>query len=181
MAPEMVVNTVGYTTSVDWWALGVLVFEMVAGRSPFSAEAPMQVYRNILGSNLPPFPPAAAADGGRPSAEEVAAHGAACRFVGALLTHRPSQRLGNLDGGADDVKAHEWFVGLDWKALEAGQIVPPWAPTLAGPADTRYFADCVSEVVHLAIGDGKADYEGLSDECRLLADAHFAPFDPFIS
>ena len=190
MAPEMICSPSGYTQSVDWWALGVLVFEMIAGRSPFCAKAPLQVYRNILEANVPPLPPPAAADGGPPSADEMTAHAAASRLVRALLTHRPSHRLGNLDGGAADVKAHEWFAGLDWAALEAGQIEPPWAPALSGLDDTRFFAECIDESVELRIaawpadggGDGGTKGGGGSLPAELAAFAleHFAPFGPLV-
>jgi len=163
---------------------------MIAGRSPFCAKAPLQVYRNILEANVPPLPPPAAADGGPPSADEMTAHAAASRLVRALLTHRPSHRLGNLDGGAADVKAHEWFAGLDWAALEAGQIEPPWAPALSGLDDTRFFAECIDESAELRIvawpadggGDGGAKGGGGSLPAELAAFAfeHFAPFGPLV-
>jgi serine/threonine protein kinase len=199
MAPEMIRHRTGYTTSVDWWAFGVLVFEMIGGRSPFCAKAPMQVYRNILEMNPPPpLPAPTAPNGGPPSAAEIASHAAANRCIRSLLTHRPTQRLGNLDGGAADVKAHEWFADLDWDALAAGQIAPPWIPELSGPADTRYFAECSAERPVLNIltaarrGEGScaAALGGAGDAAAQAAPAaapsvagaedHFASFGPMV-
>lgn len=60
-------------------------------------------------------------------------------IIGQLCTVDPTHRLGNLPGGAKDVKAHPWFEHIEWKKLYNRELDPPIKPKLSGPADTRNF------------------------------------------
>jgi len=60
-------------------------------------------------------------------------------IVGKLCRVDPLHRLGNMSGGARDVKAHPWFAHIDWKRLYNRELSPPIKPHLTGPADTRNF------------------------------------------
>lgn len=124
LAPE-IIQCSGHGSAVDWWSLGILLFEMLAGYPPFYDPNPILIYEKILAGNLV-FP-----EGIDPLSRDL---------ISSLLTADRSRRLGNLRGGADDVKNHPWFYGVDWKALEEGRIPPPIVPFLGRPGDTSNFS-----------------------------------------
>jgi len=131
LAPELVQGR-GHGYGVDWWAVGVLLYEMLSGYSPFAdheANDQVTIYKNILRGKLR-----------FPSAFRDAA---AKDLVTRLLTANPSQRLGCLKGGGADVKAHPFFAGLavDWDALQRKTVTPPIRPQLKSQLDTSNFDD----------------------------------------
>merc|ERR1719228_2201262 len=101
LAPEIVTGQ-GHGKGVDWWTLGVLIYEMLASVSPFYASDPLMMYRNIVrGKYKTP----------KYFSDEVA------DMVKALLCRRATKRLGVIAGGATTIKKHPWFVGIDWDAM----------------------------------------------------------------
>lgn len=123
LAPE-IIQSKGHGKGVDWWALGVLLYEMLAGYPPFFDENPFGIYQKILLGRVecPRHFDANAKD-----------------IVRRLLQSDRSKRLGNLKGGADDVKRSKWFKGLDFDALIKREIPPPIVPEIRHPVDTRNF------------------------------------------
>eukprot|EP00908_Phaeocystis_cordata_P009652 Transcript_20447.p2 GENE.Transcript_20447~~Transcript_20447.p2 ORF type:complete len:324 (+),score=162.70 Transcript_20447:963-1934(+) len=118
VAPEVVCGS-GHSAPADFWALGVLLYEMLAGYPPFCADSALGVFALALHSEptLPDhFPPEAKA------------------LVGALLVRQPRMRLGSLGarggrcGGAVDVACHAFFEGIDWRALLAREVEAPVIP-----------------------------------------------------
>jgi serine/threonine protein kinase len=110
LAPEIVASA-GHHTGADWWTLGVLVYEMLVGYTPFYDEAgPASMYSKILAGKVafPQGVPAAAQD-----------------LVRSLLQTKPTRRLGVLLGGAEVIKNHAWFRGFDWAALTSRQMPAP--------------------------------------------------------
>lgn len=122
LAPE-ILRRKAYGVGVDWWALGTLLFEMIAGLPPFYDRNRQQMYRKILQATL--APPAWMS----PEAADLCAK---------LLERDPAKRFGL--NGAEDVKSHPFFAGLDWDALERKEISPPWLPAVAGAEDTSNIA-----------------------------------------
>jgi len=109
LAPE-IVSGKGHGKAVDWWTLGVLIYEMLASYPPFYDEEPMKTYQKIVSGkvNYPPhFSPEAV------------------NLVGKLLQLKPANRLGVIKGGAALIKAHPWFKGFDWNAHVQQKITPP--------------------------------------------------------
>ncbi|KAL0041624.1 hypothetical protein WJX79_009879 [Trebouxia sp. C0005] len=123
LAPELVTQT-GHARPVDWWAAGVLIFEMAAGYPPFYNEDRVAMFRNIcqVKYTCPPHFSKELRD-----------------LVKRLLTHSPSQRLGSLKGGALDVKAHPWFKDFDWESFEKQTMPAPYIPKVSSPEDTHNF------------------------------------------
>lgn len=122
VAPE-VIQSHGHGKSADWWALGILMYEMAMGYPPVHEESPFLVYKKILKGNFQ-FPRKL-----RPSHKGI---------ISGLLTVDPLYRLGS-HFGAHDIKRHPFFTGVDWHRVLARGYPPPIAVKLSFPGDTRYF------------------------------------------
>jgi serum/glucocorticoid-regulated kinase 2 len=120
LAPE-VLKGQGHGTAVDWWSLGTLVYEMLTGLPPFYSQNINIMYQKILNGELR-FPP-------------YLSEQAQSLFEG-LLTRDPEKRLGSGATGAQDIKAHAFFSGMDWKKLEARELDPPFKPSVKSEVDT---------------------------------------------
>jgi len=109
LSPEVIMGT-GHDKSVDWWALGVLIYEMYAGYPPFFGEHPFEIYEKICDGRYQ-FP--------HHFDDKIK------DLITKLLQPSRARRLGNLVGRAKDVKDHEFFCGVDWEALNSRSIKPP--------------------------------------------------------
>jgi protein kinase A len=117
LAPE-VVSSKGYNKSVDWWSLGILIFEMLCGFTPFwDSGSPVKIYENILRGKVK-YPPYLHAD--------------AVDLLSQLITSDLTKRLGNLHGGPSDVKNHPWFAEVTWDRLARKDIDAPYIPPIRG-------------------------------------------------
>ncbi|KAH6614525.1 kinase-like domain-containing protein [Chaetomium sp. MPI-SDFR-AT-0129] len=119
MAPE-VIRGEGYTTAVDWWALGILIYEFLTGYPPFGDY-------NQISKGTITFP------------QEPAINVAAQNIIRQLCTVNSACRLGNISGGAARVKAHAFFEGVDWDAVFQKQHRGPITPQITYPGDTQFF------------------------------------------
>ncbi|KAH6619246.1 kinase-like domain-containing protein [Chaetomium sp. MPI-SDFR-AT-0129] len=124
LAPEVLLDETGYTKMVDFWSLGVLVFEMCCGWSPFYAEDTQQMYKNIAFGKVR-FPRDTLSLEGR-------------NFVKGLLNRNPKHRLGATND-AQELKEHAFFADIDWDALSRKLITPPFKPQLKSDTDVSYF------------------------------------------
>jgi protein-serine/threonine kinase len=124
LAPEVLLDEQGYTKMVDFWSLGVLVFEMCCGWSPFYAEDTQQMYKNIAFGKVR-FPRDALSTEGR-------------NFVKGLLNRNPKHRLGATRDAAELIE-HPFFADVDWDALGKKNLIPPFKPKLSSAADTSNF------------------------------------------
>ena len=115
-APE-VVDGCAHDKGVDWWGLGVLLWEFLTGLPPFYHPNLQTMYDMIRTATLE-FPPDFTPD--------------TRDFIARLLERDPTRRLGNVpgDGDVEAVKAHPFFGGIDWEALYARRIDPPWRPAI---------------------------------------------------
>ncbi|KAG0298291.1 hypothetical protein BGZ98_000256 [Dissophora globulifera] len=123
LAPE-IIQSKGHGKAVDWWALGILIFEMLAGYPPFFDDNPFGIYEKILAGRIY-FP--AHID---PTAKDL---------IKKLLTADRTKRLGNLKDGSDDIKNHKWFRGVDWEGLYNRTVTAPIVPPYVHPGDTGNF------------------------------------------
>uniref|UniRef100_A0A3P9H026 cGMP-dependent protein kinase n=1 Tax=Oryzias latipes TaxID=8090 RepID=A0A3P9H026_ORYLA len=125
VAPEIILNK-GHNFSVDFWALGILVFELLTGSPPFSGSDQMTIYTFILkGIEKMDFPKIISK---RPE-----------DLIRKLCRRNPSERLGNLKNGMTDIKKHRWFTGFNWEGLKARKLASPLKRELKGPMDHSYF------------------------------------------
>uniref|UniRef100_A0A8C1C429 protein kinase C n=1 Tax=Cyprinus carpio carpio TaxID=630221 RepID=A0A8C1C429_CYPCA len=125
LAPEVLTET-SYTRAVDWWGLGVLIFEMLVGESPFPGDDEEEVFDSIVNDEVryPRFL----------STEAIS-------IMRRLLRRNPERRLGAGERDAEEVKKHPFFRDMDWAALLAKKIRPPFMPTIKGREDVSNFDD----------------------------------------
>uniref|UniRef100_A0A8C0XNE0 Serine/threonine-protein kinase N2 n=2 Tax=Castor canadensis TaxID=51338 RepID=A0A8C0XNE0_CASCN len=125
LAPEVLTET-SYTRAVDWWGLGVLIYEMLVGESPFPGDDEEEVFDSIVNDEVryPRFL----------STEAIS-------IMRRLLRRNPERRLGAGEKDAEDVKKHPFFRLIDWNALMDKKVKPPFVPTIRGREDVSNFDD----------------------------------------
>jgi len=126
-APELILGD-GHGKAVDWWALGILIFEMLSGAPPFIKDDPEETYTAIvqLGQKCIDYP--------KTMSKVV------IDIIRRLLLYNPEKRLGAPEvGGGESVRKHQWFKHIKWDKLEARELTPPLETGLDGPEDLRYF------------------------------------------
>jgi serine/threonine protein kinase len=120
LAPE-VISGQGHGSAVDWWTLGVFMYEMIYGRTPFKGESNDKTLANIIKQPLAfPRVGAAAATG-----KEWDEHLRAQDLMSQLLAKNPKKRLGGSTGSAE-VKRHDFFKGVNWALVRS--VRPPEVP-----------------------------------------------------
>jgi len=122
-APEIILSK-GYGKSVDWWAVGVLIFEMAAGYPPFMADEPVKTYEKIAAGKVN-FP--------AHFSSEIK------NLIWNLLQVDLSKRYGNLKDGVNDIKSHIWFATTDWVGLVNRRLEAPFVPKVKGAGDVTNF------------------------------------------
>lgn len=133
----------GHNQAADWWSLGILIYELLAGYPPFYDPNPVRIYDQVL-SGVLRFPP----DFG-PITRSL---------LTELLCINKSRRLGNLAGGYRDVMNHDFFRHVNWEAVRRKQVLhrlaelpnrrrlthqklaPPWIPPIRHAGDTIMFS-----------------------------------------
>ncbi|XP_067876939.1 serine/threonine-protein kinase N2 [Heterodontus francisci] len=123
LAPEVLTDT-SYTRAVDWWGLGVLIYEMLVGESPFPGDDEEEVFDSIVNDEVryPRFL----------SSEAIA-------IMRRLLRRNPERRLGSSERDAEEVKKQPFFREIDWEALLAKKMKPPFVPTIKDREDVSNF------------------------------------------
>ncbi|KAG8192425.1 hypothetical protein JTE90_017956 [Oedothorax gibbosus] len=123
IAPEIILGK-RYNQSVDWWSFGILLFEMLVGRSPFVGTDEDELFWSIC--NEEPFYPR--------FLPKDAKH-----ILENLLIKTPSDRLGMQTSLAGNIEDHPFFSTINWEKLEKKQIPPPFKPTVLSDTDTGNF------------------------------------------
>ena len=123
LAPE-VINGDGHDKAVDWWSVGILLFEMLVGLPPFYSENVNLMYELIQKADLriPSFVQYDARD-----------------LLRKLLVVDPAQRLGSGDDDAVPIRGHRFFSKLDFEKLFNRKIKPDFIPKVRGDTDTSNF------------------------------------------
>ena len=123
LAPEIILNK-GHGKPVDWWTMGILLYEMLVGIDPFSDDDPMQIYQKIIKGKIN-FPK----DFDK-NAKSLIKH---------LLTADTTKRYGCLKNGVKDILNHRLFIGYDWKNFVFLKMEPPYIPPIKSATDTSNF------------------------------------------
>ncbi|XP_043518462.1 serine/threonine-protein kinase N isoform X2 [Frieseomelitta varia] len=123
LAPEVLTET-SYTRAVDWWGLGVLIFEMLVGESPFPGDDEEEVFDSIVNDEVryPRFL----------SLEAIA-------IMRRLLRKNPARRLGSSERDAEDVKKQAFFWHIAWDDLLLRRVKPPFVPVIHSVEDVSNF------------------------------------------
>jgi serine/threonine protein kinase len=123
MAPEILLDK-KYGRAVDWWAFGVLIYQMLLQQSPFRGEDEDEIYDAIL-ADEPLYPIHMPRD--------------SVSILQKLLTREPDMRLGSGPTDAQEIMSHAFFKGTNWEDVYAKKIAPPFKPTIKGEKDTSNF------------------------------------------
>ncbi|RMZ99642.1 ribosomal S6 kinase beta-1-like [Brachionus plicatilis] len=122
MAPEILLR-LGHDKSVDWWSFGALMFDMLTGSPPFTAENRKKTIDKIINGKLliPPYLTNEAKD-----------------LIKKMLKKKPNQRLGYIDD-AVSIKNHPFFAKYCWEQVYNRTYEPPYRPTLKSEDDVSQF------------------------------------------
>ena len=124
LAPE-VINGSGHGKEVDWWSLGVILFEMLVGRSPFYNRDV-----NVMLDNI------------RDSSREIhwphTLSSVAKSFLQEILVQNPKRRLGYGSKGLENIKSHKFFSSIDWAKLRRKDVKVPFKPKIKKEDYTGY-------------------------------------------
>ncbi|CAL8344175.1 unnamed protein product [Lota lota] len=123
LAPEVLTDD-DYTRAVDWWGMGVLIFQMLVGESPFTGEEEEEVFDSIVNEDVQ-YPATLAPD--------------AIAIMRKLLKKNPVKRLGGGEGDAEDVKEDTFYQSLEWACLLSKTLTPPFLPKISAPCDVSNF------------------------------------------
>uniref|UniRef100_A0A8C6TRZ0 protein kinase C n=1 Tax=Neogobius melanostomus TaxID=47308 RepID=A0A8C6TRZ0_9GOBI len=123
LAPEVLTDN-NYTRSVDWWGLGVLIYEMLVGESPFPGDDEEEVFDSIVNDDVR-YPRFLSPD--------------SVSLIQKLLQKNPAMRLGAGEEDAAEIKIHKFFQGIDWDALLAKRMKPPFVPVIKEAKDVSNF------------------------------------------
>uniref|UniRef100_A0AAY4ECT3 non-specific serine/threonine protein kinase n=1 Tax=Denticeps clupeoides TaxID=299321 RepID=A0AAY4ECT3_9TELE len=123
LAPEVLEDN-DYGRAVDWWGLGVVMYEMMCGRLPFYNQDHERLFELILMEEIR-FP--------RNLSPEAKA------LLAGLLKKDPKQRLGGSSEDAKEVMAHKFFSTINWQDVLQKKLIPPFKPQVTSETDTRYF------------------------------------------
>lgn len=127
LAPEIILSK-GHNKGVDYWAFGILIYEMLVGQSPFYCNDQMRLFKKIVQGKF-----------SYPSSRPVTK--AADDLIQRLLQRHQSKRLGNLKGGHIDVQKHPWFSDIKIEKLLNRELKAPWEPPIKNALDASNFDD----------------------------------------
>ena len=130
----------GHNQGVDWWALGVLLYEMIVGVAPFCFDPvtkkpnadlpPTELYKNILNPRYELAFPSRLSS-------------AVCSLIEMLLAWDPLTRIGRLTNGAEGVRSHVFYDAINWDELLDRSMKPPFMPELKDNQDTSHFDEAM--------------------------------------
>ncbi|GMT17385.1 hypothetical protein PFISCL1PPCAC_8682, partial [Pristionchus fissidentatus] len=134
IAPEVILKK-GYNKPVDWWALGVLIHEMITGYTPFYHDNKDKMYKKIISGNMS-FP----------------SHFSAKLkdLLKNMLKVDPEKRIGSSKKGAVEIKNHKWFESTDWQSIYEREMEAPFIPSCRGPGDASNFDNWQEEPFHVS-------------------------------
>ncbi|XP_057651068.1 microtubule-associated serine/threonine-protein kinase 3 isoform X1 [Diorhabda carinulata] len=132
IAPEVILRQ-GYGKPVDWWSMGIILYEFLIGCVPFFGETPEELFAHTVQDEIE-----------WPENEDWPIQGEAKDLIISLLQHSPRDRLGT--GGAHEIKEHVYFNTIDWNSLLRKKA--EFIPQLQHDEDTSYFDSRIDRYSH---------------------------------
>uniref|UniRef100_A0A3B4YZV5 Ribosomal protein S6 kinase n=1 Tax=Seriola lalandi dorsalis TaxID=1841481 RepID=A0A3B4YZV5_SERLL len=132
---RVICSFIFWLSFLDWWSLGVLMYELLTGGSPFTVDGDENSHTDIakrISKKDPPFPK----DMG-PLAKDL---------IQRLLIKDPKKRLGSGPNGAENVKKHPFYQKINWEDLAAKKVPAPFKPVIRDELDVSNFADEFTEM-----------------------------------
>lgn len=125
MAPEIIMGK-GHDKAADWWSVGILLYEMLTGKQPFTGGNRHKIQQKIVKDKLklPTF-----------------LSGEAHSLLKGLLQKDPSKRLGSGPNGLEEIRCHRWFKPVNWYKLDKREIQPSFKPAVYGKECVANFSD----------------------------------------
>ena len=123
LAPEIILNK-GHGKPVDWWTMGILLYEMLVGIDPFSDDDPMAIYQKIVKGKIH-FP------------KDIDKN--AKSLIKHLLNGDTTKRFGCLKNGVKDIATHRFFDKFNWRNFVYRKMAPPFIPKIGSSNDTSNF------------------------------------------
>lgn len=124
MAPEIIIEESDYGKEVDWWAFGVLLYQMILTKTPFKGEDEEEVFNAIL-NDEPLYPITMAKE--------------SVDIIQKLLNRNPQFRLGSSERDALDIMEHQYFSDINFDDILNGKVQPPYIPNIKDPKDALCF------------------------------------------
>lgn len=149
LAPEVIEDN-DYGRAVDWWGIGVVMYEMMCGRLPFYNRDHDVLFTLIIMGEVK-YPRTLSAE--------------ARDLLSGLLIKDPSKRLGGGPEDAKEIERHPFFSCINWRELEQKRIPPPFKPQVTSETDTRYFdSEFTGESVQLTPPDNSGPLGAIQEE-----------------
>lgn len=123
LSPESILGIGGDNAAVDWWALGVVMYEFIYGFPPFHADTPEKVFDNVISRRI------------QWHEDQVEVSPEALDLMNRLMCSDPKERLGSR--GAAEVKCHAFFAGINWDTIATDEA--SFVPDVTDPESTDYF------------------------------------------
>ncbi|KAJ7950132.1 Serine/threonine-protein kinase [Quillaja saponaria] len=130
MSPEIILGK-GHDKAADWWSVGILLFEMLTGKPPFSGGNREKIQKKIVTDKMK-----------LPAYLSSEAHS----LLKGLLQKDASKRLGSGNMGSEEIKHHKWFKSISWKKLDAREVQPSFRPEVAGKLCVANFDKCWTDM-----------------------------------
>lgn len=126
MAPEIISGEQIYDKAVDWWAFGVLLYQMILTKTPFKGDDEEEVFNAIL-TDEPLYP--------------ISMTKEAVDIIQKLLTRDPKLRLGSSERDALEIMEHSYFENINFEDILSKKVDPPYKPEINDPRDARCFEE----------------------------------------
>uniref|UniRef100_A0A9L0S0G0 non-specific serine/threonine protein kinase n=1 Tax=Equus caballus TaxID=9796 RepID=A0A9L0S0G0_HORSE len=159
LAPEVLEDN-DYGRAVDWWGLGVVMYEMVCGRLPFYNQDHEKLFELILMEEIR-FPRTLS-----PEAKSL---------LSGLLKKDPKQRLGGGSEDAKEIMQHRFFASIVWQDVYEKKLSPPFKPQVTSETDTRYFDEEFTAQMITITPPDQGSNQGRCVACRMTAGAQPQP------
>jgi microtubule-associated serine/threonine kinase len=143
LAPEVILRQ-RYGKTVDWWSMGIILYEFLTSVAPFNGATPEELFACVINGEIV-WPEAD---------DELSISDEARSLISGLLIHEPTKRLGATHG-AMEIKQHSFFANLDWNNLL--RMKAEFIPQLDGPDDTSYFDTRLDRYNHDDASGDKTD------------------------